>query len=218
MREDICSIPVSEVFEVKDGCPICRLYNTLEKRMVDYIMGDAMMEPDVRTETNKKGFCRRHYDQMGDCRAKLAFSLVLGTHMDRLMALKPSQLEQELPALQQTCFVCEKIEWSLSRLMNTVFRLYETEPEFRALFQAQPYFCLRHYTLLLKGVSEKKIKKQKKAFLNDLYAASHRRGEELRSRLQAFSNSFDYRADPNVPMPPEVKDSLRDTVDYLTGK
>ncbi len=218
MREDICSIPVSEVFAVKDGCPICRLYDTLEKRMVDYIMGDAMMEPDVRTETNQKGFCRRHYDQMGDCRAKLAFSLVLGTHIDRLMALKPAELERELPALQQSCFVCEKIEWGLSRLLDTVFRLYETEPEFRAVFQSQPYFCLRHYALLLRGVAAKKVKKQKKAFLTDLHTAAHRRGEELRGRLQAFSNSFDYRADHSAPMPQEVKDSLRDAVEYLTGK
>ena len=31
MREDICTIPVSDVFEVNDGCPICRMYDMLEK-------------------------------------------------------------------------------------------------------------------------------------------------------------------------------------------
>ena len=30
MRYDITNIPVAEVFEEGDGCPICRLRNTLE--------------------------------------------------------------------------------------------------------------------------------------------------------------------------------------------
>lgn len=43
MRDDICTIPVSEIFEKKDGCPICRMRDTIEERMTDYILGDAMM-------------------------------------------------------------------------------------------------------------------------------------------------------------------------------
>ena len=31
MRDDICTIPVSEVFEENDGCPICRIEKKLEK-------------------------------------------------------------------------------------------------------------------------------------------------------------------------------------------
>ena len=48
MREDITSIPISDVFEPRDGCPICRMRNLLEERVADYITGPAMMEPDVR--------------------------------------------------------------------------------------------------------------------------------------------------------------------------
>ncbi len=33
MREDICTIPISEVFEPKEGCPICRMRDTLENRV-----------------------------------------------------------------------------------------------------------------------------------------------------------------------------------------
>ena len=64
MRSDICSIPVNEVFEPKDGCPLCRLRDMLEERVLDYIMGAAMMEPDVRKETNKQGFCYDHFKAM----------------------------------------------------------------------------------------------------------------------------------------------------------
>ena len=58
MRDDICTIPVSEGFEEKDGCPLCRMRAIAEKRVIDYIMGAAMMEPDVRLNTNELGFCR----------------------------------------------------------------------------------------------------------------------------------------------------------------
>ena len=51
MRDDICTIPVTDAFEENDGCPICRMYDTVEKRILEYIMGAAMMEPDVRIET-----------------------------------------------------------------------------------------------------------------------------------------------------------------------
>lgn len=64
MREDICSIPISEIFEPKDGCPFCRMRDMLEDRMATYITGAAMMEPDVRVETNRLGFCHQHFEQI----------------------------------------------------------------------------------------------------------------------------------------------------------
>ena len=84
MRDDICTIPVSEVFEVNDGCPICRMRDTIEERMIEYILGDAMMEPDVRIETNKTGFCEFHYDKMMSRRGRLQLALMLQTHINEI--------------------------------------------------------------------------------------------------------------------------------------
>ena len=64
MRDSIYTIPISEVFEPKKGCPICAMRDTLEQRCVEYIMGAAMMEPDIRIETNRLGFCTEHFEQM----------------------------------------------------------------------------------------------------------------------------------------------------------
>ena len=36
MRDDICTIPVSEVFEVNDGCPICRMRDIIEERIIEW--------------------------------------------------------------------------------------------------------------------------------------------------------------------------------------
>ena len=57
MRESIYTIPLNDVFGEQDGCPICRMRKMLEGRCIEYIMGAAMMEPDVRVETNRWGFC-----------------------------------------------------------------------------------------------------------------------------------------------------------------
>ena len=64
MKDSIYTIPLSEVLEPKDGCPICRLRNILEDRCLEYIMGAAMMEPDIRIETNREGFCFPHFERM----------------------------------------------------------------------------------------------------------------------------------------------------------
>ena len=74
MRESILTIPVTDIFEPKCGCPICRLRDTLEQRTVEYIMGAAMMEPDVRMETNKLGFCKTHFEQMRACKNRLSLA------------------------------------------------------------------------------------------------------------------------------------------------
>ena len=77
MREDICSIPVNEVFEPKDGCPFCRMRDMLEDRMATYITGAAMMEPDVRIETNRLGFCSEHFNQILARGSRLSVALIL---------------------------------------------------------------------------------------------------------------------------------------------
>ncbi|MBR7181706.1 MAG: hypothetical protein IKD28_02860, partial [Clostridia bacterium] len=65
--EQIYTIPVNEAFEASVekpacGCAMCALYRKLEDNELELILGASMMEPDVRIKTNKKGFCRTHYD------------------------------------------------------------------------------------------------------------------------------------------------------------
>ena len=84
MRSDICSIPVEEVFEPKEGCPVCRMRNMLENRMAEYITGAAMMEPEVRKVTNKKGFCLRHYKMILSRKNRLSVALMLESHLKEM--------------------------------------------------------------------------------------------------------------------------------------
>ena len=84
MREDITSLPVSEVFEPRDGCPVCRMRDMLEQRITDYITGAAMMEPDVRIETNEQGFCFPHYQMLLKKRNRLGVALMLESRLEEV--------------------------------------------------------------------------------------------------------------------------------------
>ena len=87
--EQIYTIPVNEAFEAAAedhalGCPICALYNKLEDNELDLILGASMMEPDVRIQTNKEGFCRTHYDMMLTRKNRLGMALTLESHLNEL--------------------------------------------------------------------------------------------------------------------------------------
>ena len=82
MEEKIYTIPVTEAFEKKDGCPFCRLRRELEEAERDLIMGASKMEPDFRIKTNELGFCKKHYDNMLASGNKLSLALMLESHLE----------------------------------------------------------------------------------------------------------------------------------------
>ena len=56
----------------------------LESRLAEYITGAAMMEPDVRIETNRLGFCARHFDKICEVGNRLSIALILESHLHEL--------------------------------------------------------------------------------------------------------------------------------------
>ena len=55
--------------------------------------------------------------------------------------------QKKVSAINNDCFVCNKIEWGMSRLMVTTLELYSKQKEFRELFSQQEMLCLPHYDL-----------------------------------------------------------------------
>ncbi len=101
----------------KDGCPFCRMRDMLEDRMATYITGAAMMEPDVRVETNRLGFCAEHFNQILARGSRLSVALILESllaHRSRRGVPRGEGARQEGgcggPRRQEHCFVCENIE------------------------------------------------------------------------------------------------------------
>ena len=76
MKEQLYTIPVNDAFAVDCECPICVMYQELEKNAVIFTMGPSYMEDDIRAVTDKIGFCTEHMRQILGMENKLGVSLV----------------------------------------------------------------------------------------------------------------------------------------------
>ncbi len=226
MRQDICTIPISEVFEVNDGCPICRMREIIEKRIVDYIMGAAMMEPDVRIETNRLGFCERHFDQMMSNRGRLQLALILESHVDELnnkifdkkLFNSVNKKGENAKKITESCFVCEKIDWGFSRMIEMVFRCYETDKDFRKMFNGQSMFCLKHYEMLMNSPCRKQLKNEGGAFAENLTRITAEYSKSLHDDLKKYCSMYDYRANDGAKDWGTSRDSVERSIAFLVGR
>ncbi len=225
MRDDICTIPVSEVFEVNDGCPICRMRKTVEDHIVDYIMGAAMMEPDVRIETNKIGFCPDHYDKMLNHRGRLALALMLESHLDSVkkdvfggLFATPNKKASKAKTLTESCFICDKINWGMERMIETLYRCYENERDFRDLFNNQQKFCMPHFEMLLSGCNKKQMKRYSDEFQKNLVRIVEDNITSLRTDIGNYCRMYNYQNNADNCDWQNSKDSVERTINFLSGK
>lgn len=223
MREDICSIPVNDVFLPKDGCPFCRMRDMLEDRMATYITGAAMMEPDIRVETNRLGFCKTHFDQILARGSRLSVALILESLLAevRQEAFPPGKyngkkLAQVMKARGESCFICQNIDTNFSHLMENTVKLWQNDPDFRQLFSQQPLLCFTHYGQLM-AAAEKKLKKKEFApFQEESARLAARYAQELNGDVTHFTKMFDYR-NANGDWC-NSRDSIERAITWLTGR
>lgn len=227
MKEVIYTIPVNEAFDAGDGkCPFCTLYEKLQSNELDLILGASMMEPDIRIKTNEKGFCARHYGMMFARSNKLQLALMLESHLDEIISsIKPGGFLTRdtaqkpisyLDKLEKSCYVCERIEFSLGKMLETACILWAREKEFRKKFDAQTSFCLEHYKRLLESA---RSTLPSKAYAELVSSASKLEGaylSKLRSDISHFIRKFDYRCE-DEPWG-DAKDSVERAMRLMSGK
>ena len=230
MMENICTIPLTEVLEETDGCPICRMRDLLEKRVIEYITGPAMMEPEVRIRSNELGFCHTHLNQMLSSRNRLAVALTLETHLAEVEkkvfgAGKPALLQPntkkrlyQTARIQETCFVCDRMEWGMSRMVDNLVDLLDSEPEMRRMLEAQSMICLPHYALLLERVENRLSKKTKGEVTETLHRLAGGYLKELHGDVRHFCDMFDYRNSGENADWGNARDSLERAAEFLTSR
>ena len=228
MREDITSIPISDVFEPRDGCPICRMRNLLEDRVADYITGPAMMEPDVRIETNKQGFCFTHYRMMLSGRSRLSVALMLESHLNEvekqvfagapLLGKSAGKQAKSAGQAAGSCFICGQVDWAMERQLATVCRLWEQERDFRRLFEEQTALCMPHFSLLAQTAAARMSKKTAPDFTKAAAALCRQYLEGLRADVSHFCKMFDYRNTGEDADWGNSRDSIERAVWWLTTR
>ena len=229
--ENIYTIPVNEAFEESAadkscGCPFCTLYNKLEDDQLDLILGASMMEPDVRIKTNKQGFCRTHYDMMFVRKNRLGMALTLESHINELISdtkesalnlLSPAgaKAEKRIADLENSCYVCGRIDFNFMHMMETAVMLWEKDDDFKKKLADQPYFCLPHYRMFLEYGRKRFGKKQMPAFAKAVSAVVEPYFAKLSEDVSWFCKKFDYRYDEEPWY--DSKDAVERAIKFLRG-
>ena len=213
MKEKLYTIPVNEAFQADCECPICLMKKTLEDNAIDFTMGPSYMEDDVRAETDKIGFCSHHIEKLYENQNRLGLALMLKTHMDKTIndieklantgkVSSPSLFKKKtelsgvkayIDHIDNSCYICERINNTFNRYIDTIFLLYQNDDEFRNKFQQSKGFCTSHYGLLYEEAPKHLKTDRAEDFTKSLNFVYLENMKRVRDELEWFTDKFDYR-------------------------
>ena len=211
MVESIYTIPLTEALDEGSCCPFCFLEDKLEREQIEYALGAAMMEPDFRVLSNQLGYCRHHTGMMARAKKALPLALVLDTRCDEVIKkikeagdfskkgglFKKEKSAQEtlkdaVCSLAGTCLVCDRIDKTMVKFINTFWYMYGKEPEFKKRFLESRGVCVRHFAKLLEGLDSVS---KKEVYAKELYDFELKILEREKEEVHGFTKQFDYRSD-----------------------
>lgn len=233
MAETIYTIPINEAFDKYDGCPLCRLRQELETASLEYVMGAAMMEPDVRIKTNALGFCRGHFDKMLEMKNRLGLALILESHLAEVEKLlsPPAPTGKKLfggkkdvpspgAALLDcagSCFVCDRVRHFEEKYISNTVYLWKSDKAFREKLKKQPMFCLEHAGALLEQGNTALSSALYSDFSREVLEVVSCRLTALKADLCGFTRSFDHRYS-SQPLTDAQRSSVENITGLLSGK
>ncbi|MBO7209154.1 MAG: hypothetical protein J6V58_05390 [Clostridia bacterium] len=209
MKESIYTIPINEAFSSECHCPLCSIYEKLEDDLVEASVGAAMMEPDRRIETNEKGFCKKHIEQMSLKKQVLPLSLVLQTHIRQQidtifnMQSKPrmfskgkketaQKISQYIDGVKSSCYICNTLEAQMQRYAENIVYMWKKDEQFKSKF-SEKSFCVNHLKLLLDIAVKDLGENHFNTFFDILLKNAKASYEKSYNDITDFVNSFDYR-------------------------
>ncbi|MCI8405010.1 MAG: ABC transporter substrate-binding protein [Clostridia bacterium] len=219
MKEKIYTIPVNEAYDSDCECPLCLLEKKLERETLDYTLGAAMMEPDFRERSNKKGFCNHHFSMLFDMPNKLPLALILETHLDEIRkktdkmsklsdkltlsksgffkksgsADFASALSSLLAQISYSCIVCDKINHTMERYADVLLYMWINDEEFKKKFDRSKGFCLKHMKLLCDTAPKSLNDAQAAQFLFAMFTKQRTELDRIQKNIHKFTLKFDYR-------------------------
>ncbi len=214
MKVKLYTIPIKEAFNADCECPICYMRSTLESKAVDFTMGPSYMDDTIRAETDKVGFCNHHIQMLYQNQNRLGLALILKTHMDKTIQDLEKLLKKETPLsspsifkktsgksgvitytnqLECSCYICNSINDSFDRYIDTIFSLVQNDSEFYDKFSTSKGFCTNHYRLLYEQASKHLKGDKRDDFIDKLNSVYINNFKRVRDDLDWFINKFDYR-------------------------
>ena len=229
MKEHIYSIPLTEALEEKCGCILCILEKKLEQQAVEYFLGPSLMEPDGRSITNEKGFCRRHMGMLFEQKNRLGLALTLETHIKEIegkLEMKKKQgmfskdttamlTSEKIYAITKSCALCDKMNSQIFAAAGNVAYLWDSNEDFRKMFEESQGLCLEHTALAIEACDKELSEKKKEKYINMLIEKQKNLLAQIYENLHTFTLSFDYR-NAGKELSKAEKESVQTAVKHLT--
>ena len=224
MKEQLYTIPLMDAFRAEDECPFCYIERDVEQNALDFVLGrDASyMQDHVRMETDRIGFCRKHYEKMFNYGETLANALILETRIKYLMkemksemkkcsvsskiSLKDKMLKDPssmrdnnnvsrwVHEKEESCYICDHIKRNYDRYVATFFYLYKKkESEFIDLVKNGKGMCLHHLADILDAAPLYLNKKEEEELRNILFPQTIANMERVLEDVEWLQKKFDYR-------------------------
>jgi hypothetical protein len=201
----------------------------LEGRIVEYITGAAMMEPDIRIRTNKEGFCLTHYRAMLARRNRLGVALMLQSHLDEvekqlfgglpLVGRSAKKAARGAEKQEQSCFICREVDEAMVRLLDNLCAQWEEQADFRRLWEDQPLLCLPHLAQVCAAAERCLPRDGRAAFEKTSRDLAKKALEGLQQDVEHFCRMFDYRNSGGEGADwGNARDAIERSVAFLTGR
>lgn len=215
MKEQIYAIPVNDAFKADTECAFCYMRDLLERQAVEFMMGPSYMEDDIRMETNKMGFCKEHYRQMYSQQNRLGLALMLHTHLQQInkdlqnklstiptvskknlfskVSLSSNAVSKHINEIYDSCYICNRIETTYSRFIDTFFYLWKKDDVFRNLVKSSKGFCLKHFSDIYDMAVENLSVDECNEFYKTIIPIEIENLKRIEEEVEWFTNKFDYR-------------------------
>jgi len=213
MPEYIHTTPVIDALSVPGHWALNNIQTKKETHAIQFIMGPAYMEDDVRMETNKIGFCPTHMSAMYAEQNRLGLALMLHTHTQQLNKDISAIVKNRLPSpmfgkdatgplakiqahldnILKTCYVCRSVERNFTLYMGTFLHLWQRGGEEAQLIKSQKGYCLPHFARLLAAANEKFGKGKRERFLEEIVEPQLKYMRTLEEDVEWFTQKFDHR-------------------------
>lgn len=212
MKEAIYTIPVNDAFDEGGECPFCNMIKNLEKESVDYMLGASYMEDDIRAETDKVGFCKKHYNMMYKKQNRLGLALILQTHLQKTrndigelsknlkgekkgLFAKPKVENNVTPYIKKimdSCYVCDRIKTNFDRYIDTFFYMWKKDKDIKDKVNNSKGFCLDHFSFIIETAEKKLSAKEYNEFINVIVPLELKNIDRLLGEVDHFINKFDH--------------------------
>lgn len=241
--EKIYMIPVNDAFSLDCECAFCHLESEFEKQCIEIVLGESVMEVDARIETNKKGFCKKHYHMLLTQKNKLPYGLMLETHLlyiisqlekmtsesnngmnkgfiRSIFGTKNSNtpftknLTEFFDNINSQCVICERMNLRMKSYFDVFFFMWKTKKDFQQKVLLSKGFCLYHFNDLLKSAQIHLSLKAYSDFIEKICKIQIDSIIRIYEDVSTFNKQFDYRNANNV-LSQQIRNSLINATEKL---